>query len=80
MIHALELSSYEAKRPGSAAAKCSNQTDLRLTFIDPIRPPDLPQRPSSTSLPLATDQKVGGSSPSERAHVSPGRPADHFSS
>jgi hypothetical protein len=44
---------------GSAAAKCSNQADLHLTFIDPIWPSDLPQRPSLTSMPLATDQKVG---------------------
>ena len=27
------------------------------------------KRPSATVLPLATDQKVGGSSPSERAQV-----------
>jgi len=48
----------KAKRIGSAAAKCSNQADLHSTFIDPIWPSDLPQRPSSTSMPLATDQMV----------------------
>ena len=42
---------------GSAAAKCSNQADLHSTFIDPLWPSDLPQRPSLTSMPLATDQK-----------------------
>jgi hypothetical protein len=26
----------KARRIGGAAAKCSNQTDLYLTFIDPI--------------------------------------------
>ncbi len=68
----LTLLSYQvakARRTGGAAAKCSNQADLHLTFIDPIWPSDLPQRPSLTSLPLATDQKAGGSSPSERAQL-----------
>ena len=37
------------------AAKCSNYTDLRLTFTDPIHACDLPQRPSSTAVPLTTD-------------------------
>ncbi len=50
------------KLPGpngrSAAAKCSNQTDLHLTLSDPIRPTDLPQRPPLTAMPLATDQVV----------------------
>jgi hypothetical protein len=35
----LTLLSYqvaETRQTGSAAAKCSSQTDLRLTFIDPI--------------------------------------------
>jgi hypothetical protein len=27
---------YKTGRTGSAAAKCSNQADLHLTFIDPI--------------------------------------------
>ena len=39
-------------------ARCSNQTDLHLTFIDPIRPAGLRQRPSLTFMPLATDQVV----------------------
>src|SRR5215469_6284274 len=65
---------------GGAARKCSNQADLHSTFIDPVWPADLPQRPSLTPLPIATDQKVGGSSPSERAHVFPGRRASHSSS
>jgi hypothetical protein len=43
---------------GSAAVKCSNQAAPHLTFTDPIWPSDLPQRPSLTFLPLATDQKV----------------------
>ena len=63
----LTLLSYQAakaRRICCAAAKCSNQTDLHLTFIDPIRPSGLRQRPSVTAMPLATDQKVGGSSPS----------------
>lgn len=55
-INTVELSSCQGQRTGSAAAKCSNQADLHLTFIDPICPSDLPQRPSSTSMPLATDQ------------------------
>jgi hypothetical protein len=65
---------------GSAAAKCSNQADLRLTFIDPKRPSDLPQRPSSTSVPLATDQMIYGTpSPSRsKAASSPAPPlTDH---
>ena len=55
----LALLSYQAAKSRGicgAAPKCSNQADLHLTFIDPIRPSDLPQRPSSTSMPLATDQ------------------------
>jgi hypothetical protein len=36
--------------------KCSNQVDLHLTFIDPIWLSDLLQRPSLTSMSLATDQ------------------------
>jgi hypothetical protein len=51
----------ETRRIGSAAAKCSNQADLHLTFTDPIWPSDLPQRPSLTSMPLATGQT--GASP-----------------
>src|SRR5215472_4799295 len=58
---------------GGAARKCSNQADLHSTFIDPVWPADLPQRPSLTPLPIATDQKAGGSSPSERATVSAGQ-------
>jgi len=42
----------------SAAPMCSNQADLHLTFIDLIWPSDLPQRPSLTSMPLATDQML----------------------
>ncbi len=56
----LTLLSYQVaktRRIGSAA-ECSNQTDLQLTLIDPIRPSDLPRRPSLTSMPLATDQKI----------------------
>jgi hypothetical protein len=37
---------------GSAAAKCSNQADLRLTPADRVRRSDLPQRPSLTALHL----------------------------
>ncbi len=54
----LSYQAAKARRICCAAAKCSNQTDLHLTFIDPIRPSDLPQRPSLTSVPLATDQMV----------------------
>jgi hypothetical protein len=36
--------------------------------IRPLRPSPTAQRPSTTSPPPATAQKVGGSSPSERAH------------
>jgi hypothetical protein len=36
-------------------------------------------RPDLDEPDLATDQKVGGSSPSERAHVFPGRRASHAS-
>ncbi len=57
----LTLLSYQAakaRRICCAAAKCSNQTDLHLTVIDPIRPAGLRQRPSLTSMPLATDQTV----------------------
>ena len=43
---------------GSAAAKCSNQADLHLTFIDPIRHSDLRRRPQPTATQLATDQAV----------------------
>jgi hypothetical protein len=53
------LLSYQAAKTrsiGSAAGKCSNQTDLHLTFTDPVRPSDLPQRPSSTPVPLSTDR------------------------
>jgi hypothetical protein len=38
--------------------KCSNQTDLHLIVIDPIRPTDLPQRPPLTAMPPATDLMV----------------------
>jgi hypothetical protein len=55
---AVDLSSAKTKRIGSAAAKCSNQADLHLTFTDPIWPSRLPQRPSSTSVPLATAAAV----------------------
>jgi hypothetical protein len=33
--HTVDLSSCKAWRMGRAAAKCSNQTDLRSTLIDP---------------------------------------------
>ena len=49
----------KARRIGSAAAKCSNQANLVLTFTDPICHSDQPQRPSSTSMRLATDQVTG---------------------
>ncbi len=52
----LSCQATKARRICCAAAKCSNQTDLHLTFIDPIRPAGLHQRPSLTFLPLATDQ------------------------
>ena len=57
----LTLLSYQAtkaKRICGAAARCSNQADLHLTFTDLIRPSDLRQRPSLTAVPLATDQVV----------------------
>ena len=57
-IHTVVLSSCKARRIGSAAARCSNQADLYLTFTGPIWPSDLPQRPSLTSMPLATDQML----------------------
>lgn len=44
--------------PGSAAAMCSNRTDLDLTLTEPIRRIDVPQRPSSTSVRPATDQMI----------------------
>src|SRR6266567_834005 len=55
----LSYQAAKARRICGAAPKCSNQTDLHLTFIDPIRPAGLRQRPSLTSMPLATDQKAG---------------------
>jgi hypothetical protein len=57
-IHTVVLSSCKARRIGSPAAKCSNQADLHLTFTAPIWPSDLPQRPSLTSMPLATYQMI----------------------
>jgi len=45
----------EIRRIYSATAKCSDRTDLRLIFIDPVYPCDLPQRPSLTFMPLAAD-------------------------
>src|SRR5580693_6974103 len=33
-FHIVDLSSYKRQRIGSAAAKCSNQADLHLTFTD----------------------------------------------
>jgi hypothetical protein len=42
-------------RIGAAVAKCSNQADLHMTFINPIWPSELLQRPSLTSMPLTTD-------------------------
>jgi hypothetical protein len=51
----------------------------RQSFSDrwrPLPPAPTPQKPSATLPPLATDQKAGGSSPSERATVSPGHRPD----
>jgi hypothetical protein len=39
----------------------------------PLQPSQAAQRPSATAPPLATDQKVGGSSPSERANEATGQ-------
>ena len=47
----------------SAAPRCSNQTDLRLTLADLFYGSDLPERPSSTSTDLVCIQKARGSSP-----------------
>jgi hypothetical protein len=82
----LSYQAAKARRLCCAAAKCSNQTDLHLTFIDLIRPTGLRQRPSLTSMPLATDQKVGGrvsqggSVPDARARSTRvvGSPAVHY--
>ena len=60
-IHTVELSSCRDQTVGSAAVRCSNQTDPHLTFTDPIWPSDLPQRPSPAFLPLATDLMVSAS-------------------
>jgi hypothetical protein len=54
----LSYQAAKARRICCAAAKCSNQTDLHLTFIDPIQPAGLRQRPSLTFVPLATDQRA----------------------
>jgi hypothetical protein len=43
---------------GSAAPKCSNQTDLRLTLADLFYGFDLPERPSSTSTDLVCIQML----------------------
>jgi len=62
----LTLLSYQVaktRRMCGAAAKCSNQTDLRPALTDPIRHSDLPQRPSSTCMRLVCIQKARGSSP-----------------
>ena len=43
-VNTVELSSCQGQTDLlCAAAKCSNQTDLHLTFIDPIRPAGLRQ-------------------------------------
>ena len=42
-----------------AAANCSNQADLHLTFTDPILAFWPAQRPSSTSVSLATSECWG---------------------
>src|SRR5262249_61520367 len=55
-----------------SAAATANSTDRER----PRQPSPLAQRPSATALPLATDQKVGGSSPSECTQVTgPYRPS-----
>ena len=51
-----------------SAAATANSTDRTR----PRQPSPLARRPSATGPPLATDQKAGGSSPPERAIVSPG--------
>ena len=43
---------------GSAAPKCSNQTDLRLTLADLFYGSDLPERPSPTSTDLVCIQGI----------------------
>jgi hypothetical protein len=45
-------------RGSSAARKCSNQTDLRLTLADLFYGSDLPERPSPTFMRLVCIQKV----------------------
>jgi hypothetical protein len=42
----------------SAAPRCSNQTDLRLTLADLFYGSDLPERPSPTSTDLVCIQMV----------------------
>jgi hypothetical protein len=42
----------------SAAPRCSNQTGLRLTLTDLFDGPDLPERPSPTSVRLVCIQTV----------------------
>jgi hypothetical protein len=53
---------FACSYPGrnGAAAKCSNQADLRLALSDPIRDPDLPQRPSSAGMLLVRIEEVMG--------------------
>ncbi len=65
----LSYQAAKARRICCAATKCSNQTDLHLTFIDPIRRAGLRQRPSLTSMPLATDQTAA------LLHMQPDGPA-----
>ena len=47
----------------SAAPKCSNQTDLRLTLADLFHGSDLPERPSPTSMRLVCIQVVKSKPP-----------------
>ncbi len=43
---------------GSAAAKCSNQADLRLAHNGPVNASELPKRPSATVMQLVCIQTV----------------------
>jgi hypothetical protein len=45
----------------SAAPKCSNQTELRMTLADLFYGSNLPERPSPTSMRLVCIQKAIGS-------------------
>ena len=62
-------------KPGTAA-KYSNLPQQSLTSAAPNMRPTLDFNQPSRSTPVATDQKAGGSSPSDRAHELPGQRPD----